>query len=81
MVVGEGLQEGDVAPISTDNRVIKVVSDFKYLGTLVSSNGRIERKLNGKWKLKRELAILLGCLACCGRLSFQDSDLTVTSKR
>ena len=42
MVVGEGQQEGDVAPISTDNRVIKVVSDLKYLGTLVSSNGRIE---------------------------------------
>ena len=38
MVVGEGLQEDDVTPISTDSGVIDVVSDFKYLGALVSSS-------------------------------------------
>ena len=37
--MAKGCRGGDVAPISTDNEVIEVVSDFKYLGTLVSSSG------------------------------------------
>ncbi len=45
MVVGEGLQEDDVTPISTDSGVIDVVSDFKYLGALVSSSGGIEGEI------------------------------------
>ena len=75
MVVGEGLQEDDVTPISTDSGVIDVVSDFKYLGALVSSSGGIEGEVRERIGHSSRVFGMLR------KAVFQDSDLSVSSKR
>ena len=74
MVVGEGLQEDDVTPISTDSGVIDVVSDFKYLGALVSSSGGIEGEARERIGHSSRVFGMLR------KAVFQDSDLSVSSK-
>ena len=68
MVVSEGLQEGDVAPISTDNGVTEVVSDFKYLGTSVSSSGKVEGEV------KERIGHSSRVFGMLQKAVFQDSD-------
>ena len=46
MVTGVGVEEGDVAPIAVHDELIECVDQFPYLGSVVSSNGRIDEEVD-----------------------------------
>lgn len=79
MVDREGLQEDNVAPIQTDNGIIHVVAECKYLqvpaGTLVFSSRGIEGDVRERIS---HASRVFGILQ---KTVLQDKDLSVTSKR
>jgi hypothetical protein len=46
MVTGVGVEEGDVAPIAVHDELIECVDQFPCLGSVVSSNGRIDEEVD-----------------------------------
>ena len=75
MVTGFGVEEEDVAPITVHSEVIECVDHFLYLGSVVSSDGRIDVEVDCRIA---KASKAFGALRCA---VFKDSNLTITTKR
>ena len=75
MVTGFGVEEEDVAPITVRSEVIECVDHFSYLGSVVSSDGRIDAEVDCRIA---KASKAFGALRCA---VFKDSNLTITTKR
>jgi hypothetical protein len=75
MVTGVGVEEGDVAPIAVHDELIECVDQFPYLGSVVSSNGRIDEEVDYR------IAKASKAFGALRRAVFKDSNLTITTKR
>ena len=75
MVTGFGVEEEDVAPITVRSEVIECVDHFSYLGSVVSSDGRIDAEVDCRIAKASKAFRALRCAV------FKDSNLTITTKR
>ncbi len=74
MVIREGL-ETLAAPIQTDSGTIDVVSDFKYLGAIVTRNGGVEMEVTERsGRALRVFGILR-------KPMFRDKNLSMNTKQ
>ena len=75
MVTGYGVTDEDRAPIAVGDGMVECVDQFAYLGSLVSSSGRIDAEVD------RRIANASKAFGALRRAVFKDSDLTITTKR
>ena len=75
MVTGREVTEEDTAPVCVGVDEIECVSEFQYLGSLVTTMGR------AKPDVDRRIAQTSRAFAALHRAVFGNRDLTVTTKR
>ena len=75
MVVGYGVSEADLQPISVDGGEIEHVSEFQYLGSVIAENGRIDAEVD------RRIANASKAFGALRRAVFDDKVLSTTTKR
>ena len=75
MVVGYGVDEGDMLPLDLPGGSIDWVSEFPYLGSLIAESGRAHEEVN------RKIASASRAFGALRRPIFEDPDLSITTKR
>ena len=72
MVIGEGLNEGDVRPVQVEGGSVDAVQNFTYLDANISRDGEIISEVTGR------IARAFGCLRVP---VFKNKDLSLATKR
>ena len=75
MVVGHGVMEEDRRPIALDEGRIEWVSEFPYLGSLVTHDGRIHAEVD------RRIACASRAFGALKQAVFRDAHLSLSTKR
>ena len=75
MVTGYGIEDNGQVPIAVGESEIECVKQFPYLGSLVTSDGRIDTEVDSR------LANASKAFGALRRVVFKDCNLTVTNKR
>ena len=75
MVVGYGVDEGDMLPLDLPGGSIDWVSEFPYLGFLIAESGRAYEEVD------RRIASASRAFGALRQPIFEDPDLSITTKR
>ena len=75
MVVGYGVDEGDMLPLDLPGGSIDWVSEFRYLGSLIAESGRAHEEVD------RRIASAFRAFGALRQPIFEDPDLSITTKR
>ena len=73
LVAGLGLTNDDLAPLELNGGVVKVVEDFKYLGSLVEACGGVVGDIEVGCRIA-QASRAFGSLVCCIRLVIGDEE-------
>ena len=75
MVVGYGVDEGDMLPLDLPSGSIDWVSEFPYLGSLIAESGRAYEEVD------RRIACASRAFGALRQPIFEDPNLSITTKR
>ena len=75
MVVGYGVEEEELLPMSIDGGNIECVTEFPYLGSLIAANGRIDVEID------KRIANASKAFGALRQSVFKNVQLSITTKR